>query len=96
MHFNVNFNVFFLKLKVHLLVSELYIYQNARCKKKKIRLNMLYLCNVLAVSCHCQDTVYLLYSSFHRLFICPCCSVGNFGKSDDTPVSDVTCVREDR
>jgi len=28
--FNVNFNVFFKLIKVHLLVSELYIYQNAR------------------------------------------------------------------
>jgi len=31
-YFNVNCNVFFLNKKVHLLVSELYIYQNARCK----------------------------------------------------------------
>ena len=31
MYFNVNFNVFFKLIKVHLLVSELYIYQNARC-----------------------------------------------------------------
>ena len=28
--FNVNFNVFFKLIKEHLLVSELYIYQNAR------------------------------------------------------------------
>ena len=35
MYFNVNFNVFFLK-KGHLLVSELYIYQNARCNNKKL------------------------------------------------------------
>jgi len=34
-YFNVNFNVFKL-IKVHLLVSELYIYQNARCKDKKV------------------------------------------------------------
>jgi len=34
MHFNVNFNVFFKLIKVHLLVSELYIYQNARCSNK--------------------------------------------------------------
>ena len=31
---NVNFNVVFLNKKVHLLVSELYIYQNARCNNK--------------------------------------------------------------
>ena len=35
MYFNVNFNVFFELIKVHLLVSELYIYQNARCNDKK-------------------------------------------------------------
>ena len=34
MYFNVNFNVFFKLIKVHLLVSELYIYQNARCNDK--------------------------------------------------------------
>ena len=35
MYFNVNFNVFFILIKVHLLVSELYIYQNARCNDNK-------------------------------------------------------------
>ena len=35
MYFNVNFNVFFKLIKGHLLVSELYIYQNARCNDKK-------------------------------------------------------------
>ena len=34
-YFNVNFNVFFKIKKVHLLVSELYMYQNARCNDKK-------------------------------------------------------------
>ena len=34
MYFNVNFNVFFKLIKVHLLVSELYIHQNARCNDK--------------------------------------------------------------
>ena len=33
-YFNVNFNVFFKLIKVHLLVSELYIYQTARCNDK--------------------------------------------------------------
>ena len=37
MYFNVNFNVFFKLAKVHLLVSELYIYQNVRCNDKKKR-----------------------------------------------------------
>ena len=35
MYFNVNFYVFFKLIKVHLLVSEMYIYQNARYKNKK-------------------------------------------------------------
>ena len=35
MYFNVNFNAFFKLIKVHLLVSELYIFQNARCNDKK-------------------------------------------------------------
>ena len=35
MYFIVNFNVFFKLIKVHLLVSELYVYQNARCIDKK-------------------------------------------------------------
>ena len=37
MYFNVNFNVLFKLIKVHLLVSELYIYQNARCNDKSSR-----------------------------------------------------------
>jgi len=35
-YFNVNFNVFFKLIKVHLLVSELYIYQNAWCNDKNL------------------------------------------------------------
>jgi len=34
-YFNVNFIVFFKLIKLHLLVSELCIYQNARCNDKK-------------------------------------------------------------
>ena len=34
MYFDVNFNVFFKLIKVHLLVNEIYIYQNARCNDK--------------------------------------------------------------
>jgi len=33
--FTLYFNVFFKLIKVHLLVSELYVYQNAPCKNKK-------------------------------------------------------------
>ena len=33
-YFNVNFNVLFKLIKVHLLVSELYIYHNARNQDK--------------------------------------------------------------
>ena len=36
MYFNVNFNVFFKLIKLHFLVNELYIYQNARCNDEKI------------------------------------------------------------
>ena len=43
MYFNVNFNVFFTLIKVHFLVSELYIYQNARCNDKNIYLIFIYL-----------------------------------------------------
>jgi len=35
MYFNVNFNVFFKLIKVHVLVSELYVHQNAWCNDKK-------------------------------------------------------------
>ena len=35
MYFNVIFNVFFKLMKVYLLVSELYIYQNARFNDNK-------------------------------------------------------------
>ena len=35
MYFNVNFNVFFKLKEVNLLVSDLYIYQNARCNDNK-------------------------------------------------------------
>ena len=35
MYFYVNFNVFFKLIKVHLLVSELYVYQKARFNNKK-------------------------------------------------------------
>ena len=37
-YFNVNLNVFFKLIKVHLLVSEIYIYQNAWCNDKKKKL----------------------------------------------------------
>ena len=35
MYFDADFNVFFKLIKVHLMVSELYTYQNARCNDKK-------------------------------------------------------------
>jgi len=40
-YFNVNFNVFFLNRKVHFLVSELYIYKNARCNNKENSITVL-------------------------------------------------------
>ena len=47
MYFNVNINLFFKLLKVHLLVSELYIYQNARCNDKKKRVAILIFYKIL-------------------------------------------------
>ena len=35
MYFDVNFNMFFKIMKLHLLVSELHIHQTARCNNKK-------------------------------------------------------------
>ena len=35
-YFNVNFYVFYKLIKVHLLVTELYIYQNSQCNNKKM------------------------------------------------------------
>jgi len=52
-YFNVNFNVFFILIKVHLLVSELYIYQNARCNNKKN--NNRFYCEVGFQSQHQQN-----------------------------------------
>jgi len=34
-YFNANFSVFFKLIKVHLLMSELYIHRNAQCNDKK-------------------------------------------------------------
>ena len=53
MYFNVNFNVFFKLIKVHLLVSELYIYQNAWCNNKKK--------NMEECSCTCILNLFLLH-----------------------------------
>ena len=62
MYFNVNFNVFFKLIKVHLLVSELYIYQNARCNDKNLSTEsayregspMFYLHETHSVSLNCS------------------------------------------
>jgi len=50
-YFNVNFNVFFKLIKLHLLVSELYIYQNARCNDKKKKLCMCLVTQIWCVIC---------------------------------------------
>ena len=43
MYFDVKFDVFFKLIEVHLLVSELNIYQNARCNdKKNLSVNTMY------------------------------------------------------
>jgi len=50
-YFNVNFNVFFKLIKVHLLVSELYVYQNARCKDKNLIkiIIVVFICTILSL-----------------------------------------------
>jgi len=42
-YFKVNFNVFFKLIKVHFLVSELYVHQNARCNNKNHASNIIFL-----------------------------------------------------
>ena len=70
--FYVYFNVNFIKLiKVHLLVSELYIYQNARCNDKKklpfqsLRytktLNLPFLEESYGIVCGCDTLLSLRY-----------------------------------
>ena len=44
MYFNVKSNVLFKLIKVYLLVSELYMYQNARCNDKKKYVRTLLYC----------------------------------------------------
>ena len=63
MYYNVNFNVFFKSIRVHLLVSELYIYQNVRCKDKKKQ------CTFVLICCRLdsRDLVYLKISFCQRL-----------------------------
>jgi len=55
MYFNVNFNVFFKLIKVHLLVSEPYIHQNARCKDKNYYSHIYGYENILL--CICSTSV---------------------------------------
>ena len=50
MYFNVNFNVLFKFTKVHLLLSELYIYQNARCNNKNLKKYELYCLNLYCMA----------------------------------------------
>ena len=56
MYFNVNFNVFFKLIKVHLLVSELYIYQNARCNDKNCLYPLYYKLINLRVDTSCMNS----------------------------------------
>jgi len=52
-YFNVNFDVFFKLIKVNLLVSELYIYQNARCNGKQKQTDLHF---------HLYELVFKLFS----------------------------------
>ena len=63
--------MFFKLIKVHLLVSELYAYQNSQCNDKKILLLFTFRC-YLSISLECQvksqylDLVYLISVRFDR------------------------------
>ena len=48
MYFNLNFNVLFKLINVHLFVSELYIIQTARCNDKKRDKYILIFCKACA------------------------------------------------
>ena len=64
MYFNVNFNVFFKLIKVHLLVSEHYIRQNARCKDKKLGIIYISVSVKTLTICTC---IVILYCDFYYL-----------------------------
>ena len=69
MYFNVNCNVFCKLINVHLLVSELYIYQNARCNNKKktfiSTFKITYTFHLPATAC-CMDS---LLDTVHSVFL---------------------------
>jgi len=55
-YFNVNFNVFFKLIKVLLLMSALYRYQNARCKdKRKLLFSSLWYWKCASLYCHMRN-----------------------------------------
>jgi len=64
---------FFKLIKVHLLVSELYIYQNARCNNKKrgqgIKLSVKRIIHKSEVWCHC--TLFLNRMQYKALWLVP-------------------------
>ena len=65
-YFNVNFNVFFKLIRVHLLVSELYIHQNARCNDKESHILIcipIFSISTLLRTCVCLLNSFLLYVS---------------------------------
>jgi len=75
-YFNVNFNVFFKLIKVHFLVSELYIYQNARCNDYK----KLYLNKYLSPICSAGYSLFLLSGNDQRHLIQTFKTTGDKGK----------------
>ena len=67
MYFHVNVNVFFKLIKVHLLVSELYIYQNARCNDKTILSDMMiYLSTAISLTPGGSGTVHIYTQTIQR------------------------------
>jgi len=67
-YFNVNFNVFFRLIKVHLLVSGLYIYQNARCNDKKKLFEVLLPCTTCSVKFYSSATTAILQKQKRSIF----------------------------
>ena len=76
-YFNVNFNVFFKLIKVHLLVSELYIYHNARCNDKEIN-----------TGCLCLNTLAYVSKGLNMLYkeVGKACLLANTLRHTTTPV----------
>ena len=80
MYFIVNFNVFFKLIKVHSLVSELFVYQNAQCNDK----NFLFKLNTNTPLLMTTDFKILTDKKKH---VCPvACSTGDYKTAKPFPM----------